>query len=93
LFGEDDGDRQVFVATSNDSGLTFDERRQVSRADRQCGRAHSPAIVVDSSGVLHIVWIDASVVRPCADEGILFYSNTDNGRRFAAQREILAVIL
>jgi len=93
LFGEDGGDRQVFLATSNDSGLTFDEGRQVSRADRQCGRAHSPAMVVDSSGTLHIVWIDASVVHPCADEGILFYSNTDNGRLFSPQRQILAVIL
>lgn len=93
LFGEDGGDRQVFLAKSDDAGLTFEEGRQVSRADRQCGRAHSPAMVVDSSGMLHIVWIDASVVRPCADEGILFYSNTTNGRSFSSQREILAVIL
>jgi hypothetical protein len=93
LFGEDGGDRQVFLATSEDAGLTFDLARQVSSADRQCGRAHSPAMVVDGRGMLHIVWIDASVVHPCADEGILFYSNTTNGRRFSAQREILAVIL
>jgi hypothetical protein len=93
LFGEDNGDRQVYLATSNDAGLTFEEGRKVSRADGQCGRAHSPAMVVDSSGTLHIVWIDASVVRPCADEGILFYCRTENGRRFSAQREILAVIL
>lgn len=93
LFGEDGGDRQVFLATSDDGGLTFDVPRQVSRADRQCGRAHSPAMTVDSGGTLHIVWIDASVVHPCADEGILFYSNTTNGRRFSAQKEILAVIL
>jgi hypothetical protein len=93
LFGEDGGDRQVFLATSDDAGLTFDAGRKVSKADRQCGRAHSPAMVVDSSGMLHIVWIDASVVHPCADEGILFYSNTTDGRRFSAQKEILAVIL
>lgn len=93
LFGEDGGDRQVFLATSEDAGLTFDSPRQISRADHQCGRAHSPAMAVDSTGMLHIVWIDASVVHPCADEGILFYSNTTNGRRFSAQKEILAVIL
>ena len=93
VFGEDDGDRQVFLATSDDAGLKFAVPRQVSRADRQCGRAHSPAMVVDGGGMLHIVWIDASVVRPCADEGILFYSNTTNGRQFSAQKEILAVIL
>ncbi len=93
LFGEDNGDRQVFLATSDDGGLTFGASRQVSRADGQCGRAHSPAMVVDSRGMLHIVWIDASVVRPCADEGILFYRNTTDGRRFSAQKEILAHIL
>ncbi len=93
LFGEDTGDRQVFLATSDDGGLTFGNPRKVSSADGQCGRAHSPAMVVDSRGLLHIVWIDASVVRPCADEGILFYRNTTDGRRFSAQKEILAVIL
>lgn len=93
LFGEDNGDRQVFLSTSDDGGLTFGAPRQVSRADGQCGRAHSPAMVVDSRGMLHIVWIDASVVRPCADEGILFYRNTTDGRRFSPQKEILALIL
>ena len=93
LFGEDSGDRQVYLTTSEDGGLTFGASRQVSRADGQCGRAHSPAMVVDSRGMLHIVWIDASVVRPCADEGILFYRNTTDGRRFSAQKEILAHIL
>lgn len=93
LFGDDNGDRQVYLATSSDGGLTFGGPRQVSRADGQCGRAHSPAMVVDSRGMLHIVWIDASVVRPCADEGILFYRNTTDGRRFSAQKEILALIL
>ncbi|MFY9607235.1 MAG: sialidase family protein [Blastocatellia bacterium] len=93
LFGEDNGDRQVFLATSIDGGLTFGAPRQVSRADGSCGRAHSPAMVVDSRGMLHIVWIDASVVRPCADEGILFYRNTTDGRRFSSQKEILALIL
>jgi hypothetical protein len=92
LFGEDSGDRQVFLATSEDGGLTFGSPRQVSKADGQCGRAHSPAMVVDSEGLLHIVWIDASVVRPCADEGLLFYSNTPNGRRLSPQKLILAAI-
>lgn len=92
LFGEDNGDRQVFLATSDDGGLTFGAPRQISKADGQCGRAHSPAMVVDGRGMLHIVWIDASVVRPCADEGILFYRNTTDGRRFSAQKEILALI-
>ena len=47
-------------------------------------------MVVDSRGVLHIVWIDASIVGN--DEGLLFYSNSRNGHQFSEERMILAVI-
>jgi hypothetical protein len=49
-------------------------------------------MVVDSQGTLHIVWIDASRVQSCTDEGILFYSNSTNGRRFSQERIIVAGI-
>jgi hypothetical protein len=47
-------------------------------------------MVVDSRGVLHIAWIDASIVGN--DEGLLFYSNTRDGQRFSQQFMILAFI-
>jgi hypothetical protein len=47
-------------------------------------------MVVDSRGTLHIVWIDASVVGN--DEGLLFYSNSTDGRQFSIQKMILAII-
>lgn len=83
---------QVFITRSDDSGASFGDTVQVSNANNDCGRAHSPAMTVDSQGTLHIVWIDASHVQGCADEGLLFYSRSSNGHRFSAEQLILAGI-
>lgn len=85
-------DMQVYLMKSEDAGLTFSDPRQVSNANNQCGRAHSAAMVVDSEGLLHIVWIDASRVPGCTDEGILFYRNSADGRRFSTEKMILSFI-
>lgn len=91
LFGEDTvRNRQVFLARSRDGGASFEEAEQVSRANSNNGRAHSPAMVVDSRGMLHIFWIDSSIVGN--DEGLLFYSKTANGQSFSSQFAILAVL-
>ncbi|MEK6285190.1 MAG: sialidase family protein [Acidobacteriota bacterium] len=91
LFGEESiKNRQVFLAKSDNAGASFGEVARVSNANNSIGRAHSPAMTVDSRGVLHIVWIDASIVG--RDEGLLFYSNTANGHQFSNQLMILAVI-
>ncbi|HST23508.1 MAG TPA: sialidase family protein [Blastocatellia bacterium] len=85
-------DQQIYLLKSEDGGLTFSEPKQVSNANNQCGRAHSAAMVVDSEGTLHLVWIDASRVQGCSDEGILFYSNSKDGRRFSTEKMILSFI-
>jgi hypothetical protein len=91
LFGEESiKNEQVYLERSDDAGNSFADAEQVSHAQNSIGRAHSPAMVVDSRGVLHIAWIDASIVGN--DEGLLFYSNTSDGRRFSKQFMILAVI-
>jgi hypothetical protein len=91
LFGEEEiKNRQVFVTRSDNAGVSFGEIEQISSAKGSIGRAHSPAMALDSRGVLHIVWIDASIVGK--DEGLLFYSNSANGHQFSQQRMILAVI-
>lgn len=91
LFGEETiKNQQVYVAKSENAGVSFGEVEQVSQAKNSVGRAHSPAMVVDSRGVLHIVWIDASIIGN--DEGLLFYSNSANGHQFSKERMILAVI-
>ncbi len=85
-------DQQIYLMKSEDGGLTFSEPKQVSNANNLCGRAHSAAMVVDSEGTLHMVWIDASRVQGCSDEGILFYSNSKDGRRFSTEKMILSFI-
>jgi len=91
LFGEESiKNEQVYLSRSDYAGVSFGEATQVSHANNSVGRAHSPAMVVDSRGVLHIAWIDASIVGN--DEGLLFYSNTSDGRRFTQQFMILAFI-
>ncbi|HKY06303.1 MAG TPA: sialidase family protein, partial [Blastocatellia bacterium] len=87
---EANNSRQVFLVKSKDSGLSFSDPVRVSNADRAKGRAHSPALAVDSTGLLHIVWIDSSVVGQ--DEGLLFYSNSTNGNKFSTQQLILAAL-
>ena len=89
---EDDADpvQEVFLARSNDGGGTFLRPVQVSHADPRRGQGHSPAMVVDSQGKLHIVWIDSSVLG--RQEGILFYSNSADGQTFSSQRMILAAL-
>lgn len=85
-------DMQVYLMKSEDAGLTFSSPRQISNANNDCGRAHSAAMVVDSKATLHIVWIDASRIPGCTDEGILFYSNSKDGRRFSTEQMILSFI-
>jgi len=87
---EADGDLQVYLAKSSDAGVSFSKPVRVSNADNTRGRAHSAAMAVNSKGVLQIVWIDASIIGH--DEGLLFYSNTKDGRAFSPQFEILAGI-
>lgn len=91
LFGEDSiKNEQVYLSRSDDAGVSFGDGIQVSHAKNSVGRAHSPAMVVDSRGVLHIAWIDASVIGK--DEGLLFYSNTASGHGLSPEVMILAVI-
>ena len=91
LFGEESiRDMQVYLVKSKDGGVSFGAPEQVSRANNNVGRAHSPAMALDSQGVLHIVWIDASIVGN--DEGLVFYSKTPNGHSFSQQIVIVAVL-
>ena len=89
-FNEDARNKQVFLTTSKDGGVSFSDPVEVSNANPARGRAHSAAMVVDNEGTLHIVWIDSSVIG--LDEGLLFYGNTSNGSRFGSRKMILAFV-
>ncbi|HJQ71315.1 MAG TPA: sialidase family protein [Blastocatellia bacterium] len=86
------GDKQVFLTKSTNGGVSFSNPVQVSRSNNDVsgGRAHSPAIVIDGRGVLHVAWIDSSVIG--ADEGLVIYANTNNGQRFSQHIVILSVL-
>ena len=89
-YNEDAKARQVFVAASDNGGSSFGDPVQVSTANPNIGRAHSAAMVVDSNGTLHIVWIDSSILGN--DEGLLFYSSSNNGKSFISKKMILAFV-
>jgi hypothetical protein len=81
---------QVFLVRSDDAGRSFSRPVQVSNANPSRGGAHSPAMVIDSQGKLHIVWIDTSIIGN--QEGLLFYSSTNDGRTFSAHLQICAAL-
>ncbi|HEY6333050.1 MAG TPA: sialidase family protein, partial [Blastocatellia bacterium] len=81
---------QVFLTQSQSSQLNFQAPVRVSDANTQNGEARSPAMIADHGGLLHIVWIDTSIIGD--QEGLMLYSTTRNGHSFAAPVEILAVV-
>ena len=89
-FNEDQRTRQVFLAMSEDAGSSFGGPVQVSNADPSRGRGHSASMVADVAGVLHLVYIDDS---PIGDgEGIAYYTNSSDGRRFGTKKPIYAFL-
>jgi hypothetical protein len=85
-----DRDHQLYVMRSTDAGVSFGQPVQVSDASRNRGRAHSVSMVVDSRGVLHVVWIDTSILG--LEEGLLIYRKSANGGPFSNAVQILAFI-
>ena len=89
-FNEDLRNKQVFLATSKNGGTSFSDIVQVSNANPATGRAHSPAMVVDPGGRLHICWIDSSILG--SDEGLLYYTSSSDGVRFDSKKPIYAFL-
>jgi hypothetical protein len=89
-FNEDVRTKQVFLVTSENGGRSFGEIVQVSNADPAKGRGHSPAIVVDPDGRIHICWIDNSILG--SDEGLLYYTSSSNGLKFSSKKLIYALL-
>ena len=83
--------RQVSIIRSSNAGESFADPVQLSNANPDRGRAHSATITIDSQGVLHVAWIDSSVIGN--DEGLLFYSNSSNGRNFSSPKMLLSIVV
>ncbi|MEW6130354.1 MAG: sialidase family protein [Acidobacteriota bacterium] len=88
---DEDRSRQAYVLKSSDNGQSFGDPVQISNATRNRGRAHSVSMAVDSTGTLHVTWIDSSILGN--DEGLLFYSRTSNGRNYTVPQQILAIVI
>ncbi|HKV40789.1 MAG TPA: sialidase family protein [Blastocatellia bacterium] len=86
----DNTTNQVYLTRSQSNLLSFSRAVQVSSAVPSRGHAHSASIAADHQGVLHIVWIDSSILGN--DEGLLFYANTTDGHSFSAATEVLAFL-
>ena len=86
----DESSQQVFLAQSQSSLLNFGTAVQLSHADTTRGRAHSPSIAVDSSGRVHAVWIDTSMLSN--DEGLVVYRSSSDGVTFTTPVLILAIV-
>jgi hypothetical protein len=74
--------RDIAMTVSHDGGATFAPPVRVSDDQWQLNGCpdDGPAMAVDASGTVHIVW--PTVISGATPEGALFYSTTRDGRRF-----------
>jgi hypothetical protein len=77
-----DNIRDIAMAVSRDGGRTFSEPVRVSEDRWQLNGCpdDGPAIAIDRSGLVHIVW--PTVIDGPSPQGALFYSTTRDGRTF-----------
>ena len=82
--------RDIAVARSTDGGKTFSTPVRVSEDGWQIAGCpdDGPALAVDESGTLHVVWPTMAGGADRAVKGIFYTYSTDGGRTFAARQRI-----
>ena len=75
---------------SPSDSLNFGPGAQFSNAVRSKGEAHSPALAVDKTGKVFLVYIDSSILG--SEEGLVIYTTTVDGVNFSKRGEILTYI-
>ena len=83
VVGCDDGpgNREIFYKKSTNGGITWSLNKRLSwTADR----SYPPAIFLDSSGALHVVWADLTP----GDMEIYYKKSTDGGVTWTANRRL-----
>jgi hypothetical protein len=77
--------RDIAFSASRDGGRTFAAPVRISADDWAINGCpdDGPAMTVDTSGTIHIVW--STVVGGETPEGALFYANSRDGRTFSAR--------
>ncbi len=80
--------RDIAFSMSRDGGRSFAAPVRVSADQWQLAGCpdDGPAMAVDASGVVHLVW--PTVVQGSTPEGGLFYASTRDGRTFTARQRV-----
>jgi hypothetical protein len=72
------GDTDIIFRSSNDSGMSFDDRNKLRRSDSLL--SFSPQLIATEKGDVYVVWVDKNSTT--ADRDITFRSSNDRGRDF-----------
>ena len=72
------GDTDIVFRSSNDSGMSFDDRKKIRRSDSLL--SFSPQIAATENGNVYLVWVDKNITS--GDTDISFRSSSDSGRDF-----------
>jgi hypothetical protein len=72
------GDTDIVFRSSNDSGMSFDDRKKIRRSDSLL--SFSPQIAATENGNVYLVWVDKNSTS--GDTDISFRSSSDSGRDF-----------
>lgn len=83
--------RDIAFAVSRDRGRSFSEPLRVSEDRWQLNGCpdDGPAMTVDATGTIHIVW--PTVLQGEQPEGALFYTSSRDGRTFAPRLRVLTM--
>ena len=72
------GDTDIMFRNSNDSGMSFDDRKKLRRSESIL--SFSPQIAATEKGEVYLVWVDKNSTS--GDSNILFRSSNDRGKDF-----------
>jgi hypothetical protein len=72
------GDSDIIFRSSNDSGMSFDDRNKIRRSDSLL--SFSPQLTATEKGDVYVVWVDKNSTT--GDRDITFRSSNDRGRDF-----------
>jgi hypothetical protein len=72
------GDTDIIFRSSNDSGMSFDDRNKLRRSDSLL--SFTPQLTATEKGDVYVVWVDKNSTT--GDSDITFRSSNDRGRDF-----------
>ena len=77
------GDTEVTFRSSNDSGISFDDRKKISGGKSV---SSSPQLTTTEKGDVYLVWVDKN--NKTGESDIEFISSNDSGKTFSHIKEL-----